>query len=77
MITVEEVFKLWNKPYNINKENEILAAKRYAICFDCENRGSSPNVAVGEVCKLCDCHLNSKVNIEQSYCPINKWKDIK
>ena len=76
MITIEDVFKLWNKPYNINKPNEILAAKRYMICLDCKYKGTSENV-IGEVCTLCECHLNSKVNTPHIPCPIDKWKDIK
>jgi hypothetical protein len=76
MITIEDVFKLWNKPYDINKPNEILAAKKYMICLECEHRGETKNT-VGEVCILCECNLNMKINTVNSSCPINKWKDIK
>jgi hypothetical protein len=43
--------------------------KRFGICVTCEYNVS------GE-CVLCRCHLNAKLHLATSHCPISKWGPV-
>ena len=43
----------------------ILKEERLRICDTCPHSGKQ--------CKMCGCHLKTKVSLLNSECPLNKW----
>lgn len=72
MNKISEIFKSWVIAANPSKEQKELAAKRHAICLDCEFIKNS--FLFDSKCGKCGCPISKKIfSPEQGACPMGKW----
>lgn len=57
----------WLKFFSRKKD---FAIERYKTCLGCEY------LKQGRFCGICGCEADAKSDVEEEYCPINKWKDV-
>jgi hypothetical protein len=70
MNKIVEIFKAWNIAFNPDQPQAELAAKRLAICEECEFRADTPI----KRCTVCGCALKGKVfSPVRGACPKGKW----
>lgn len=71
---LQEIFKAWNIAFDPNNEQAELAAKRIAICNDCDKKASNLGF---HRCTVCGCALKAKVfSPKKGACPIGKWDEV-
>ncbi len=60
-----------------NKDVEVIANRRFAICISCGDKKVIGKVSgINEpimYCNICKCYLSAKVRSLEENCPLKKW----
>ena len=67
MSKLSEIYEGWKNLTFPNKNVEVEAMRRIAICVDCDKLSKK------NCCKLCGCYMPAKVRSPKSKCRLKKW----